>query len=216
MWRGCAIDAVSVWVWPQVMATGRTLRMLFRVRMTRAITAAAFASALASTTVSLAKSNIHAQRHAPAVSTLPRISGSHVIASAAGGSDVDSASNRKRYRYLAISKPSRISARQLLVDQVHFLREAGWRHLYVFHCVSRPKSPAGAVCRRTSLNTPGASALLDAPNEREYVALDAVKSKTEAARHEDGTPLWGNRAIRTALQRRQPVLFGSLGNGRHA
>jgi hypothetical protein len=177
------------------------------------ITSGLLIAGLVCTTASLASSG--RPRPAPPIATLQLVSGSDVIASAAGGSDVDSASDPKRYRYLAISNPSRISARRLLVDQVHFLQHDGWSHLYVFHCVSRPKDPAGAVCVRTSLNTPGASALLDAPGGREYVALDAIATKTDAAQKENGTPLSGNRAIRTALRRHRPVLFGFLGNGRH-
>jgi hypothetical protein len=180
--------------------------------MLRSIAAAMLVGVLLWATVSFARSGM--QRPAPAVSTLPLVSRAHVIASAAGGSAVDSASDPKRYRYLAISERSRTSSRRLLIDQVQFLRRVGWRHLYVYHCVWRRKLER-AVCLRTSLKTPGASALLDAPTGREYVALDAVTSQKEAVQEEDGTPLSGNHAIRATLRRGQPVLFGSLGNGRH-
>src|SRR5690242_10122108 len=106
-------------------------------RMLKLLAAAVLVSLLVCTTASLARSG--RSRPAPAISTLPLVSGSRVIASAAGGSDVDPASDPKRYRYLAISERSGISARRLLVDEVRFLRRVGWRHLYVFHCVPRPK-----------------------------------------------------------------------------
>jgi hypothetical protein len=178
----------------------------------RRIAAAVLIVVLVLTTASLARSA--GPRPAPPIPTLPLVSGSHVIVSAAGGSAVDNASDPKRYRYLAVSERSGISARRLLVGEVSFLQHVGWRHLYVFHCVWRPKRE-DAVCLRTSLNTPGASALLDAPGGREYTALDAVTSQKDALQEEDGTPLSRNRAIRAALRRHRPVLFGFLGNGRH-
>ena len=57
--------------------------------------------------------------------------------------------------------------------------------------------------------------LFDAPSGREYIALDTVTSQKDALQEEDGTPLRRSRAIREALRRHRPVLFGSLGNGRH-
>jgi len=172
------------------------------------------AAAVAVGSAGLALARAGSRRPAPRLAQLPLANDARVIASAAGGSAVDSASDRKRYRYLAIAGEHGERTAQLLRREVRLLRRDGWQHEYVFRCVWVPKLN-DVRCRRASLQAPGASVLMDSPRGNVYVSLSGVIDQNDALQQESGTPLSNSQQIKTALRKRRPVLFGFLGNGRH-
>ena len=149
---------------------------------------------------------------APPAGALPLPPHARVIASAPGGSAVDTGYDHNRYRYLAIAGAGGEPNTKFLASEVRFLTRHGWKGelSYVLVVGSDP-----AAVTRVPITGPGANVLINAPHQKIYAALDAIESWGDAEQQTDGTPLYNKRAIRRALTRHEPVLFVSLGNGRH-
>jgi hypothetical protein len=149
---------------------------------------------------------------APPTSALRLTPGAKVIASAPGGSAVDTGYDHKRYRYMAVAGIEGERRATLLASEVRFLAWHGWKDelSYVLVAGSDP-----VAARRVPVTRPGANVLINAPHRKLYAALDAIESWRDAEQQTDGTPLYNTRAIRRALAHHEPVLFVTLGNGRH-
>lgn len=150
---------------------------------------------------------------APDGSELPLVTAMHVLASAPGGSDIDPAHDRRRYRYMAVAGPIGEKCTELLASEVRFLRARGWTDQVSW--INGPDRSGLGRARRVSPSRPGATVMVNAPGGKRYAALDAIRSLPDARQQTDGSPLYGNPAISRALKRRQPVLSVLLGNGRH-
>jgi hypothetical protein len=186
---------------------------IFGRKATQSVLIAATVAAVGSAGLALARAG--SPRPAPRVGQLPVANDARVITSAPGGSAVDSASDRKRYRYLAIAGQHGERTAALLRREVRLLRRDGWQHEYVSRCVWVPKLH-DARCQRTSITAPGASVSMDSPVGSIYVALSGVIDQNDALQQEAGTPLRHSQQIKTAIRKRRPVLFGFLGNGHHS
>jgi hypothetical protein len=170
----------------------------------------AVALILGTSTVGLAACGGH--RPAPPAAALPVASGARVIASKVGGSTVDTASNPDQYRYEAARGSRTMSRTDLLVSEVTALTNAGWRDVQSFVV----DSCNGAVLvRGISPRTPDANVLINSPRHSVYVALSTTMNKRDADQQTDGSPLFGDAAIRHAVDHREPVLLITIGNGTH-
>jgi hypothetical protein len=150
---------------------------------------------------------------APQAGALPVVPGARVLAAAAGGSQVDTESNHKQYRYMAVSGAAGISGLRLLEAEVRFMTEGGWREEETFAVGSGADAN---VTTGVSVSTPGVTVELDSPGGRVHAALSIVANAADAAQQTDGTPLYGNAAIDEALGAHRAVLSIELGNGPHA
>ena len=152
------------------------------------------------------------QQPAPPASALPLIPRARVIASAAGGSAIDTGYDHNRYRYMAVAGIKGERRTQFLASETRLMIRDGWKNelSYVLVIGSDP-----ARFRRVPVTRPGANVLINAPNQKIYAALDVIESRSDAEQQTDGTPLYNARSIRRALMRHQPVLLVTLGNGRH-
>jgi hypothetical protein len=148
---------------------------------------------------------------APATSILPLAPQAIMIASAAGGSQVDPAHDRNHYRYLAVSGASRVLGPRLIAAEVQSMLGRGW---------NKERSigfrGAASVAQAVPVSSPGAEVLLDSPDGKEYAALQLLANRTAAEVQTSRTPLWHNSAITEALRDHHAVLWVVLGNGSHS
>jgi hypothetical protein len=148
---------------------------------------------------------------APAASTLPLTPDERVIASAAGGSQVDPAHDRNRYRYLAVSGPLLMPGSRLIASQIASMISRGWGQER-----SIGFRGAASVAQTVPVTAAGAEVLLNSPNHREFAAMSLLVDQAVAGAQTGRTPLWRNAAIAEALHNRRPVLWVVLGNGAHS
>jgi hypothetical protein len=141
--------------------------------------------------------------HAPSTSELPIAEHARVIASVSAGSDIDTASDHGRYRYMAIAGPAGLRGARLLSEERHHLLRVGWRCADAANVRPVP-------CSR---NEPGTATLL-APKRSLRVYLQVVTSQPDADQQFNGEPLEGNAAIRRALRKHEPLLSVLLANRR--
>jgi hypothetical protein len=158
----------------------------------------------------LATAGCGGQQPAPRTAALPLPPGVRVIASAPGGSAIDTAHDNKQYRYMAISGPSGMSGPRLLDDVVRFLVRSGWRH----SASSLTRNDGTDVTRGVVPSTPGALVLIDSPDGKVYAGLNAVAGISEVGSETGGTPL-GDGVITRAIRQHCPVAMVTLGNGTH-
>jgi hypothetical protein len=167
------------------------------------------------------------ERGAPAASALPVAPGARVLASAAGGSQVDTAFDRKQYRYIAIGGAVGESALQLLKAESRFAAGHGWgseqqlgtRTTQVYTDKIAGVSVKGGytpvfTAVPTSITTPGVVVTLDSRSQDIYAAMHTVANASDAAQSTNGSPLFGNPTITRALHDRRPVILVTLGNGK--
>lgn len=143
-------------------------------------------------------------RPAPATAILPLAPGAHVVLSLPGPSDVDSAHDRKRYRYMAISGARRESPTRFLLAEVRALHNAGWSHQLAW--IIREDS-GHAV--RTSPVTHGATVQLDRRKSEPsvYVEMELLDRRADLAETTSGDPRYPvGRKIALALSHDEPVL----------
>lgn len=145
---------------------------------------------------------------APPVSGLPIAQRAQVVASASGGSQIDS-TLPGQWRYIALAGPANMLGAQLMVTEVRRLRTAGWRpeQSMIF------KGDSGIV-HLVAITAPGALVELDSPTHNEYVAIQVAATESQAQQILDGTPIQADRAVQRALRDRRPVLAITLGNGK--
>ncbi len=148
---------------------------------------------------------------APSAGSLPLTPRARVIASAAGGSDVNPLKDHNHYRYLALSGTVRTPGARLITAQLHSMVSQGWAD-------ERSIGFRGteSVARAVPVTSAGAEVLLDSPDHKEYAAMQVLIGGAAAQAQTRGTPLWHNPAIATALTEHRPVLLITLGNGPHS
>ncbi len=152
------------------------------------------------------------QRPAPPVSALPIASSARLVASRAGGDAVDPASDPSQFRYEAVSGASTMNKRELLLSELTTLKHAGWRDMALFRV---DPCDGALVVHGISPRTLGANVLINSPRRTIYAALSTTAAQGDADDQTDGTPLWGDRGLRSAIEHREPVLLITLGNGTH-
>jgi hypothetical protein len=148
---------------------------------------------------------------APSLSALPLARGAQVIASAAGGSQVNPGRDHNRYRYVAVGGPLTMRRTQLITSQVQSMISHGWGQER-----SLGFRGTSTVAEPVPVTAVGAEVLLNAPGRNEYAAMSLLPDPTVAAVQTARSPLWQNAAIGRALADRQPVLWIVLGNGTHS
>jgi hypothetical protein len=194
----------------RAIRTGRFSRTLFvDARWVAVVVIAVVGGSMFAASVGLTRTR---PRPAPPASALPLVPHARVIDSAAGASEIDTGYDHHRYRYMVVAGISGARRTQLLASETRLMIRDGWNH--ELSSVLVPGSDP-AVFRRVPVTRPGANVLINAPNQKIYAALDAIKSWRDAEQQTDGTPLSNTRSIRRALMRHEPVLFVALGNGRH-
>jgi hypothetical protein len=150
-------------------------------------------------------------RRAPNATELPLLSHAQVVASAAGGSDVDSASDPDKYRYMTVCGPAGISSTVFLAREVQLLMHDGWNHEQSWTIPLRSSSGTPELAPLTS---PGATVQLDSPHHQIYLSANVIVNRDNAAEATSGTPFQSpTSAMLRALRKHDPILWIQLGNG---
>ena len=147
---------------------------------------------------------------APPTSALPLIPGARIVASAAGGSTIDTASDHKRYRFVVIGGPPGGSGARLLAAEVALARASGW--VNIVSTVSRFVH-GEVVDRPAPVTTPGAFVDLDAADHKVHASLAWISGPYDAGQDTDGSPLQESAAVAAAAARHAPLVWAELGNG---
>lgn len=149
--------------------------------------------------------------HAPATDELPVARFARVIASTAGGSQIDTSSDHTRYRYMAIAGRVGQTGSALLAAERMYVIKTGWqctttKLIYLHPFGERTE----LVPHRCSPTQPRSSAALISPDQSLELYLDAVTSQSDADQFSSGSSLAGNFQISHALRDRRPILWAQM------
>jgi hypothetical protein len=203
-------QAYLVWLWRALTKRDRPPRTS-QARAMRGRVAARGCLLVAAVAVIVIQS---AFPRAPSTADLPLAASASVIASVSSGSDIDTAYDHHRYRYLVLAGPQAISGPTLLHDEVRHLISQGWNCTTDQLVHLKPSGERYAVLpRRCPTPLPRAGATLISTDKDLRLDLIVVTSQDDADQDADGTPLEGNHSLRRAQQNRRPVLWANLAHG---
>ena len=153
---------------------------------------------------------------APSGSDLSVAPGARVVASAAGGSAIDTASDHNQYRYMAIAGPAGMTGARLLGAERQQFIHAGWRCARTRLVHLKPRGETYRLFPRpcpARQSTSTATLVSPAKRVRLYLDVVTVTGDFDAAQQFDGTPLEGNGAILQAQRHHEPVVSVMIANG---